>query len=69
MAGKPRSSRIFKNRNCDSCRIYQNSNVDIKTYRNQMKSHGQENNCYTNDLQEALFENHEMNFGILSIEV
>ena len=38
-AGKPRSGRIIKNRNCDSCRIYQNSNGDIKTYRNKLKGH------------------------------
>ena len=38
-AGKPRRGRIIKNRNCDSCRIYQNSNVDIKTYRNKLKGH------------------------------
>ena len=29
-AGKPRSGGINKNRNCDSDRIYQNCNVDIK---------------------------------------
>ena len=36
-AGKPRSGRMITNRNCDSCRIYQNSNVDIKTYRTKIK--------------------------------
>ena len=34
----------------------------------QSENHWYENQRYTKDLQERLFENEEMNFGILSIE-
>ena len=38
-ADNARIDRIIKNRNGGSCRIYQNANVDIKTYSNKIKGH------------------------------